>query len=63
MLTYSFTDIGAEPLYQHLYQCIKNDVISGILSPGMKMPSKRAFALHLGISVMTVESAYGQLVA
>ena len=33
MLTYSFTDIGAEPLYQHLYQCIKNDVISGILSP------------------------------
>lgn len=63
MLTYSFTDIGAEPLYQHLYQCIKNDVISGILSPGIKMPSKRAFALHLGISVMTVESAYGQLVA
>ena len=63
MLTYSFTNIGSESLYQHLYQCIRNDVVSGILSPGTKMPSKRSFALHLGISVMTVESAYSQLVA
>lgn len=63
MLTYSFTNIGSESLYQHLYQCIRNDVVSGILPPGTKMPSKRSFALHLGISVMTVESAYSQLVA
>lgn len=63
MLTYSFTNIGSESLYQHLYQCIRNDVVSGVLSPGTKMPSKRSFALHLGISVMTVESAYSQLVA
>jgi GntR family transcriptional regulator/MocR family aminotransferase len=38
-------------------------VVSGVLPPGSKLPSKRAFALHLGISVMTVESAYSQLVA
>lgn len=63
MLTYSFTNIGSESLYQHLYQCIRNDVVSGILPPGTKMPSKRSFALHLGISVMTVESAYSQLIA
>jgi GntR family transcriptional regulator/MocR family aminotransferase len=33
------------------------------LQPGDKMPSKRSFAKNLGISVITVENAYAQLVA
>ena len=63
MLTYSFTDIGSDTLYNHLYKCIKNDILSGILAPGSRLPSKRSLAKNLGISVITVESAYGQLVA
>ncbi len=63
MLTYSFTDIGSDFLYQHLYKCIKNDIISGNLPAGEKLPSKRSFAKNLGISVITVENAYGQLMA
>jgi GntR family transcriptional regulator / MocR family aminotransferase len=63
MLTYSFTDIRSEFLYEHLYKCIKNDIIQGNLKPGEKLPSKRSFAKNLGISVITVENAYEQLKA
>ncbi len=63
MLTYSFADTGPEPLYIHLYKCIKNDILDSILLPGTKLPSKRSFAKNLGISNITVENAYAQLQA
>ncbi len=63
MLTYSFAGIGPEPLYIHLYKCIKNDILDSILLPGTKLPSKRSFAKNLGISNITVENAYAQLQA
>lgn len=61
MLTYSFTDIGSDSLYMHLYKCIKKDIISRVICPGEKLPSKRSFAKNLGISVITIENAYNQL--
>lgn len=61
MLTYSFDNIGSKKMYIYLYECIKNDIIENKLKSGMKLPSKRAFATNLGISVVTVESAYAQL--
>ena len=63
MLTYSFENIGAESLYEHLYRCIRADILAGRLQAGEKLPSKRSLAHQLGISVITVEGAYGQLVA
>lgn len=63
MLTYSFTDIGSDSLYHHLYQCIKKDILSGRLPAGSKLPSKRSFAKNLGVSNITVENAYAQLQA
>ena len=63
MLTYSFEAARSEPLYQHLYQCIKNDIMQGVLSPNEKLPSKRSFAKNLGVSTITVENAYAQLAA
>lgn len=63
MLTYSFADIGSDTLYHHLYQCIKQDIISGVLTTGTKLPSKRSFAKNLGVSNITVENAYAQLQA
>ena len=63
MLTYSFTDIGSDTLYNHLYKCIKNDILSGGLDAGSRLPSKRRLAKNLGISVITVDTAYAQLVA
>lgn len=63
MLTYSFSDLGSDSLYEHLYKCIKNDILQGNLSPGDKLPSKRSFASNLNISTITIENAYAQLAA
>lgn len=63
MLTYSFTDIGSDSLYHHLYNCIKKDIVSGVLAPDTKLPSKRSFAKNLGVSNITVENAYAALQA
>ncbi len=61
MLTYSFENLEGDSLYIHLYKCIRADILSGELAPGTRLPSKRSFAKHLGVSVITVENAYSQL--
>ena len=61
MLTYSLIKQPGSPLYESLYRCIRADILSGKLEPGRKLPSKRALASHLKISVITVEGAYDQL--
>ncbi len=63
MLTYSFESKGNESLYEFLYKKIKADILSGAISAAEKLPSKRALAKHLNISVITVENAYNQLMA
>ena len=63
MLTYSFYDRGNEPLYEYLYNQIKKDITSFKLSADEKLPSKRALAKNLNISIITVENAYSQLIA
>ena len=63
MITYSFADIGSDSLYIHLYKCIKNDILQGVLHAGEKLPSKRNLAKNLNISIITVENAYAQLIA
>ena len=50
-------------LYEKLYNEIKQEIICGKLKEGVKLPSKRAQAERLGISVVTVENAYAQLLA
>ena len=62
MLTYDLTSTGL-PLYDALYRAIKQDILVGRLRPGEKLPSKRALAQHLRLSVVTVQNAYAQLVA
>lgn len=63
MLTYSFENLGGEKLYIHLYRCIRDDIVSGEIAPGTRLPSKRSFAENLGVSVITVENAYAQLIS
>ena len=46
-----------------LYRCIRGDILSGVLSPGEKLPSKRALAQNLEVSKITVEAAYNQLLS
>lgn len=63
MLTYSFSNKGELSMYEYLYRCIRSDIEAGVIAPGEKLPSKRSFAHHLGVSLITVEGAYSQLIA
>lgn len=63
MLTYSLEGRNGLPLYDYLSRRIKEDIWAGKLRPGEKLPSKRALARNLEVSVVTVENAYAQLVA
>lgn len=62
MLTYHFDKVRG-PLYLYVYKCIKNDILSGVLKPGEKLPSKRTFADNNGISTITIQNAYDQLIS
>ena len=63
MLNYDMTDCGGQPKYIHLYRCIRDDILSGKLSPSEKLPSKRNLARQLNIGVITVSNAYDLLVS
>lgn len=62
MLTYDFQKAEG-PMYAYVYQCIKEDIIKGNLQPGEKLPSKRTFAHNNGISTITIQNAYDQLIS
>lgn len=51
------------PLYEQLYRHIRGEIEAGRLKAGTRLPSKRALATHLKVSVVTVEGAYDQLLA
>ncbi len=63
MLTYPLEERGSLPLYEYLYRRIRGDILSGALAAEERLPSKRALAEHLRVSVITVEGAYQQLEA
>ena len=63
MLTYELKKSPGVPLYEALYRCIRSDILSGALQAGQKLPSKRTLAQNLEVSKITVEGAYGQLLA
>ena len=54
---------GDLALYEYLYRCIRHDIAHGKVEPGQKLPSKRTLAKQLGVSLITIEAAYDQLVA
>lgn len=63
MITYNLMNSGSDSLYAYLCKSIKRDILHGTLKPGERLPSKRTFASNLGVSVVTVENAYAQLIA
>ena len=63
MLTYNLDERNEDPLYVHLYKCIRKDIEDGVVNPHDRLPSKRTLARNLGVALVTVESAYAQLLA
>ncbi len=60
MLTYNVSGQTRNKT-QYIYECIKSDIRTGVLKAGDKLPSKRSFAVHIGVSAITVENAYALL--
>ncbi len=63
LLTYDLHTHDRHSLYEQLYLGIRNDIEHDQLHAGDRLPSKRTLAQHLGVSVITVENAYRQLIA
>ena len=63
MLTYHLDPHSEQPLYEQLYRAVRADIMSGALAGGERLPSKRQLAANLRVSQITVETAYGQLLA
>jgi len=54
---------SGQPIYEQIYVQIKDQIIAGALAPGQALPSIRALAKDLRISVITTKRAYDELEA
>jgi GntR family transcriptional regulator/MocR family aminotransferase len=54
---------GEAPLHEQIERSIREDVRTGRLAAGARLPSSRSLAAELGISRGVVSEAYGQLAA
>ena len=63
MFTCDFSKKGTMTFCDFLIESIKSKIIDGTLSPNEKLPSKRTLSSHLGVSVITVQNAYSELIS
>lgn len=52
-----------KPMYEQIYEYIREEIQKGKIQAGEKLPSTRSLAQHLGISRSTADQAYQQLLA
>lgn len=55
------SNASGKPIYEQIYTQIKNAIVTGELSSGDALPSIRALAKDLRISVITTTRAYEEL--
>ena len=63
MLIVALDPMKKEPLYEQIYNSIKEEIVTGALPFGARLPSARRLAKHLDVSRNTVDTAYAQLAA
>lgn len=54
---------SATPLYSQIYESIRDSISCGRIAENEKLPSKRSLASYLDVSVLTVQTAYEQLLS
>lgn len=62
LLTIPLKASSPTPLYRQLYSYLREEILTGRLASGDRLPSKRQLSGQLGISQNTVIAAYEQLV-
>ncbi len=55
------SNVGDKPIYDQICTQIKNAIVAGELRPGEGLPSIRALAKDLRVSVITTKRAYDEL--
>ncbi|AEI43734.1 PLP-dependent aminotransferase family protein [Paenibacillus mucilaginosus] len=63
MFDLSLTNQEELPLYRQLYEQLREGIRDGRIADGSRLPSLRSLRAQLNISKVTVETAYGMLVA
>lgn len=61
-MKYTVEKTHHRPAYIQLYAQLREDILSGVIERGKKLPSKRLLAAETGVSVITVQHAYELLV-
>jgi len=51
------------PLYRQLYEGLRQNILTGKLTPGQRVPSTRTLSQSLGVSRNTVAQSYAQLLS
>ena len=54
---------SGQPLYEQIYEYMKDEIRKGGLASGSRLPSTRVLAEHLKVSRSTTQMAYEQLMA
>ena len=62
-LTTALDAASAVPLYEQLYKSLAEEMRTGTIAAGTRMPGKRRLAAELSVSVNTVDAAYQILAA
>ena len=63
MITIDLDNHSTSPLYEQIYLHLKQDILTGRLTKGEKLPSTRSLASHLQVSRNTIDMAYSQLLS
>lgn len=63
MITISIDMKSKIPIYEQIYIYIREEIKSGNIACGSKLPSSRGLASHLEVSRNTIDMAYGQLLS
>lgn len=63
MLTISIDTKSKIPIYEQIYIYIRDEIRTGQIACGTKLPSERGLAVHLAVSRNTIDMAYGQLLS
>jgi GntR family transcriptional regulator/MocR family aminotransferase len=54
---------NAAPLYRQIGAGLRSEIVAGTLTAGTRLPSARQLARDLGVSRITVDNAYAELIA
>lgn len=60
-MTIFISQSSSTPIYAQIESQIRDQILSGTLSPGTALPSMRTLAKDLRVSVITVQKAYENL--